>query len=259
MIKKTFAFILFILALSTHAQEVNLSNYKYIIVQEKFDFLKESDQYQTSSLTKFLLKKKGFEVYLSNEELPKELANDRCLALVARVTDKSTMFKIKTAIEFLDCFGKVIYTSQEGQSINKEYKRGFQDAIRNTYETMTDFEYSYNIKEKVTEKPIVEEKIVKKDAVNVDEKPKIPIKPKVETKTTEKPNTIPVLYAQPKGLGFQLVNTDPKVVFIILKTSEKDSYIIKDKNGRLYKSGEYWVAEYYANGQIVKEKYTIKF
>ena len=45
-------------------QEINLDKYKYIIVSDKFHFVKEVDGYQTSSLTKFLLEKKGFQVFL---------------------------------------------------------------------------------------------------------------------------------------------------------------------------------------------------
>ena len=51
-------------------QEINLEKYKYIVVSDKFHFVKTIDGFQTSSLTKFLLKKKGFQVYLSNENFP---------------------------------------------------------------------------------------------------------------------------------------------------------------------------------------------
>jgi hypothetical protein len=48
------------------AQEKKAPNYKYIIVPERFSFLKQNDQFQTSSLTKFLLKKNGFTVVLDS-------------------------------------------------------------------------------------------------------------------------------------------------------------------------------------------------
>ena len=50
-----------------------------------------------------------------------------------------------------------------------------------------------------------------------------------------------------------------EVVFVILNTNKKDVYVIKGKDGTLYKNGENWVAEYYKNDQLVKEVYQIKF
>ena len=161
------------------SQELNLDKYKYIIVLEKFDFLSEKNQYQTSSLTKFLLKKKGFEVFLSNEtdQFPEDLKENRCLALTAIVKEEPNMFVIKNAIEIQDCFGKVVYKSKPGKTKIKEYKRGYQVAIKNAFKTMKDFNYSYKSnKGEFVQKEKIEDKVVEKDATKVIEKPKIPLK-----------------------------------------------------------------------------------
>ncbi len=65
---KKIVIIIFALILSSPilSQKKNLNSYKYIIVNNKFDFLKKVDQYKTSSFLKFLFKKEGFTVYLSN-------------------------------------------------------------------------------------------------------------------------------------------------------------------------------------------------
>ena len=99
MIKKTILFSVLLVSITINAQEINLDKYQYIIVASKFDFLKKTDQYQTSSLTKFLLEKKGFKVYLENENYPKEIIENRCLALFASVTNESNMLRT------LDCLG----------------------------------------------------------------------------------------------------------------------------------------------------------
>jgi hypothetical protein len=73
-------------------------------------------------------------------------------------------------------------------------------------------------------------------------------------------NTLyPVLYAQPKENGFQLVNAKPEVVFIILKTNSKDRFIIKNKNGSFAKTNNIWVAEFYEGGKLQVQKYQVKF
>ena len=57
---------------------------------------------------------------------------------------------------------------------------------------------------------------------------------------------------------------DRRIYFIImwkrfLNTNKKNVYVIKGKDGTLYKNGEIWIAEYYKNDQLVKEEYQIKF
>ena len=246
------------------SQQTNLNKYQYIIVADKFDFLKEVDQYQTSSLTKFLLEKKGFEVFLSNQKLPQELNNNRCLSLFASVKDNSSMFTIKNTIEFKDCYGKLVFSSEEGKSKYKDYKKGYQDAIRNAYESMEDFEYSFNPTLISEEKAVEKEEIIAKNisdevVSNVVVSPKVIINSEIKNTETTKGKVLTTLYAQAIENGFQLVNTKPKVIFILLKTNIKDTYLIKYKNGSFYKKDTIWVAEYYLDNKLVKEEYQVKF
>ncbi|TXD54292.1 MULTISPECIES: hypothetical protein [unclassified Polaribacter] len=81
---------------------------------------------------------------MSNEKLPAALNGNRCLALFVSVVDESSMLSIKNAIEIKDCFGNTVYKSKTGKSRLKEYQKGYQEAIRNAFDTMDDFEYQYN-------------------------------------------------------------------------------------------------------------------
>lgn len=267
MIKKTIFLLILLVSNSLQSQNTNLDEYQYIIVADKFDFLKEVDQYQTSSLTKFLLEKKGFKVFLSNEKLPEDLMQNRCLSLFASVKDESGIFSIKNVIEIKDCFDRVVYTSEVGKSKIKDYKSGYQDAIRNAYESMEDFEYSYNpdfaskIKEDAKQE-IIAKNISDEVVTNVMVVPKV-LNSEIKTPTknieTTKGKNLPILYAQAIENGFQLVNTKPEVVFTLLKTNLKDTYLIKDKNGSFYKKDTIWIAEYYLDNKLVKEEYQVKF
>lgn len=253
MIKKIAFSLLFLLTISTYSQQKTLNNYKYIIVPDKFEFLKKSDQYQTSSLLKFLLEKKGFVVYLSNDEaLPKELVVNRCLALNADIIDYSSMFTVKSKIQLKDCYNTVIYTSAEGKSKEKDYKKSYHEAIRKAYASMEDIDYNYSANEKITKK------VVKKKPEVV-----LPVEEVVSSTKIIKDEgasiNLETLYAQEKPTGYQLVNTTPTIIFQVLKTNLKDVFIIKGKNGILYKSENRWVAEYYENDRLVLKNYTIKF
>jgi hypothetical protein len=246
-------------------QEKKVNNYKFIIVPDKFDFLNQRDKYKTSSLTKFLLKKNGFTVVLNSEQYPKDLINNPCSALNALVLDKSSMFKVKVIIELRDCSNRLLYTSEEGVSRLKEFKKGFQEAIRNAYASMGNIVYEPFLletirkdkKEIVTVNPVLVEE-VKEVKLEVE----LPVINNIEAAQISPINNIALsttLYAQPKENGFQLINLKPQVVFVILNTSVKGVFLIKDKNGLLYKKGENWIAEFYDNGKLIEKKYQVKF
>ena len=243
-------------------------NYKYIIVPSKFQFLEQIDQYKTSSLTKFLLQKKGYTVFLDNEVFPEELANDNCLALRANVINKSDFLKVKSQIEIRDCYNRVLYTSQIGRTNEKKYKKAYLYSIRDAYNSMTDFDSNFvNIQNKRVKKLSVESES-KKNNQNLKPNPTSKTSKKELDKNKEsllykekkKKNTESVLlYAQEIVNGFQLVNKEPKVIFIIIKTNKKNFFIIKNKNGVLYKNDKFWIAEYYVNSKLIQEKLEIKF
>ena len=117
-------FVLSLLTVSVFAQK-NINNYKYIVVPNKFDFVNKVDQYQTSSLTKFLFNKHGFTAFLAEDDLPSDLAENRCLALTAVVESSSSMFATKNVIILKDCANKTVYSSKEGKSKLKEYKKQY--------------------------------------------------------------------------------------------------------------------------------------
>ena len=77
--KYIFTLIAFLLINNLFAQS-NLNAYKYVVVPKKYEFLKEADKYQLNSLTKFLLEKENFVVFF-DDDLSKEIANNRCLTL----------------------------------------------------------------------------------------------------------------------------------------------------------------------------------
>jgi hypothetical protein len=267
MIKKIIFLLVLSMSFSVSCQKNIFDKYQYIVVPIKFDFLKTEDQYQTSSLTKFLFKKKDFKVFLSNEKLPVVLNDNRCLALFVSIIDKSSMLTIKSTIVIKDCFGKILYTSKTGKSKRKDYKKGYHEAIRGAFDTMKDFKHNYkpvvlNESSDVTiNKAGVSNKVKDTSAVQLISKEVL--NDQIQTrKVTEKKvikKSVAILYAQEIVNGFQLVNAKPEVVFIILKTNVKDVFVIKDKNGNFYKTGDRWFAEYYDETKRVKKEFRVKF
>ena len=228
----------------------NLNNYKYVVVANKFDFLKKADQYQTSSLTKFLFNKYGYTSFLDIDKLPDELISDKCLSLYAAVNNESTMFTTKVNLILKDCNDRIVYKSAVGKSKEKDYKKTYHEAIRNAFKDPKINNYSFkptpkkNSIPKAT--PVVKTIVTKKPLIDNSIK---------ETKVVA--NNI--LYAQAIHNGFQLVDTTPKVIFRILKSNQENVFIIENKNGILYKKGSKWLAEFYENSVLIQKEYQINF
>lgn len=242
-------FGLLLMSLSVLGQR-SINTYKNVIVADKFDFLKKVDGYQTSSLTKFLLNKYNFEAYLNTDILPKDFQTNRCENLFVKVQGAPGMFTTKVVVEFKDCNGVLVYKSKEGKSKKKEYKTAYHEAIRRAFSDITIKNHKY-----IPLKSNVE--TVDKEEPVITVKPTI-VQPKTQEKKTKVVETN-VLYAQVNATGFQLVDTSPKIVFTLLNTASKDLFILKDKNGVLYKVQDNWIAEYYVGDKKIQQQYSIKF
>ncbi len=266
---KNFFIFLALLFLSSvsFGQEVKLDQYKYVIVSSKFDFVKQVDEYKTSSLAKFLFNKIGFKAYLDNEEaIPQELSENRCKALLVDVKDNSGMFRTKNFIELKNCRGKLVYRSEIGSSKLKSYERAYREAIKEAFISIEKLGYTYDSslakKGSVNNKVIPttsEKKAIKVIKEGIDQTKKPLMVTKEVTTNVKEDSSYQLLYAQKNDTGFQLINTKPEIVFMLLKTNDAKKFIIKDKNGTLTDKGDYWLAEYYKNGTLVMEKYQIKF
>lgn len=137
----TLLLVLFITSTS-YAQSVN--DYKYVIVPEKFDFLKSQDQYQVNSLTKFLFNKYGFDAYIRGDEMPFSARSQGCDVLYAEIESESNFVQARLVVVLKDCKGEVIFKTSQGKSKNKEYKRAYHEALREAFFDIEALAYSYN-------------------------------------------------------------------------------------------------------------------
>lgn len=251
MLRFLLNFLLLFVVFTATSQQLDLSSYKYIVVSSKFDFVKERDGFQTSSLTKFLLKKKGFQVLLDTEIFPDDLSQDRCLALYASVLDDSNMFITRSKIELRDCFNKVLYTSKEGSSREKDYKRSYHEAIRNAFQSMKEVVYDYSPKNRITSNS--------KDSGPAKKKIKIDhalSEPKESKKTKPEDGKIQVIDYQNDGL--MIIDPKRNETFTMLPSNRSNQYILISHNGVMYKSEEKWVVEFYKESKLISLSYRLE-
>lgn len=268
-------FYLFVLAFAVQINgfaQNSINDYKYIIVPQRYEFLKEKDKYQLNSLTKFLFNKYGYTAYIEGEDFPSDLADNQCLALMADVEDSSSMLRTKVSISLKNCDGKLIMTSRVGDSKEKQYQKAYNLALRKAFETFQHLQYAYRPNEVVTsrskaiaatvEKTKQQQEIEKlKEEIKSlkEEQQSAPTAPEPKTATSVVPEPVTnvgenvglnaTLYAQPIDKGYQLVDSTPKVVLVLLDTGIKDVFSVKDSKAIVYKKDSGWI--YSEDGSIL--------
>lgn len=270
MLKKYLLIVSVILICFSGTAQKSINNYKYIIIPKEFSFSKSEDQYQLNSLTKFLFNKYGYEAYFSGDDLPQDLSENRCLALTAEASnEKGGLFKTKIEFVLKDCFGVIVMTSKVGESRLKEFDKAYNQAIRQAFETFQEFDYVYtpalttkieSLKEEIKVKETKEnsETVVKdlskKEEITSEVKKDIKTENKVVTTKTNE-----LYYAQKINNGYQLVNSEPKIVMVLLSTAAENVYLVKGKSAIVFKEDGFW---YYSENDGTldqKKKMNIKF
>jgi hypothetical protein len=255
IMKALFLFISIFFTVTTFSQST-INNYKYVLVPDKYDFLREADQYGLNSATKQLLEEKGFVAFVGNKNLPPELIANKCNALTADVVQKKGIFVTNLTLQLKDCQGNIIFKSKEGKSREKEFAPAYNLALRDAFASLKDVPYKYD--GTVAAQP--QQPAVMPAASPATTTP-------ATTTTTTAPATSAgtditgTLYAQAITNGYQLVDTSPKKVLTLLKTSTQDYYIAEGgpANGIVFKKDNEWVFEYYKDNKLVSQKLEIRF
>ena len=267
MFKKIIFTVSFILISFYGTAQKDINNYKYIIVPKAFNFTTGEDQHQLSSITKFLFNKYGYQAFFTDDDFPVDLQNERCLGLISKVTKvQGGMFKTKLEIVLEDCFGTVVMKSQIGESRLKKYDRAYNEALRNAFKTFQNLEYQYvhinaqiEVKESIIAKPKEKPKVESKktqeevaDKVTSSKDKKQKPQKNIQMQSSVKKNRDNLYYAQAIKNGYQLVNSEPKIVMILLATAAKNVFIVKDKSAIVFKEDGFWY--YSENDGILGEK-----
>ena len=279
-------FILFLFVVFLGNAQTDLNQYKYIIVPKKFDGFRNENQYQTSTLIKYLFVENGFTA-VYEDALPDDLNRNRCLGTVVAIKEGSGMLATKLSLTLKDCQSQIVFETQEGTSKDKDYKTAYAGAIRDAFISFKGLNYVYvpRLEKKSTltmisfkndVKQIKEAEIKKSEnGVLVQEatmeqptyKEIVPEPSNLEkgenTMESSKNGLLPtaLLYAQELTNGYQLVDSTPKVVLKMIKSTMADVFIAKagDQDGMVFKKDGKWFFEYTSDGQVIVEELQIKF
>lgn len=267
---KTMAMFLF-MGLSLLPAQAQLDNYKYIVVPKRFETFKDVNQYQTSTLVKFLLTKYAFDP-IYDDAIPEELFLNKCLGLNTQLEDNSSYLQTVVAIVFYDCRGQEIFRTQEGRSKNKEFKEAFSEAIQEAMRTMALLSHNYQGSEEETvEEPVVAqapdpvETIPEPETVIAPTEPAVvavimeeaaepSVKEETESEASEATKPEITYWEQTaSNNGFILTHPVKEVTWAILKTSTAEVFmaISTTRQGVAFKQQKGWRLEYYL-GDLLK-------
>jgi len=274
--KSKFLFLMLFIAGCSFSQSVN--DYKAVVIPMKYELQKTENQYRLQTITKMNLQKAGFQAFYINEVIPSEIT-DRCSLLYADVVKENAFLVTKLYITFKDCYGAVVFQSAIGKSREKEFEAAYAESLNNAFNNVYALNYAYNGNTNFAPKsgitaqslPVVAAPSVvvptpAVPAVAVIPAVAVPVvaasTPKKEPKTSEN-NTAStnLLYAQPTSYGYQLIDSEPKVVMKVYKTSNPTSFMATKGNvqGVLVSKDNQWFLEYYQNDQLISEKVEVKF
>lgn len=294
-----FSIITALLCVTTLFAQESINNYKYVIVPNKYEFLKEKDQYQLNSLTQFLFEKYGFISVMQGASYPEDLNINRCLAMTSDVIKDSGMFTTKLKVILKDCNEKELYQSAMGTSREKDYKVAYNKALREAFKSFETLNYVYTPSEDVVA-PVASGAIAKSESEEIKQ-----LKQQIEKLESEKSAPVvtntsspskaaavtsatvttaavttavvketssiqptetelksvnqPVLYAQQIENGYQLVDSTPKVVYKVKKTNLEHVFLVEGKSAIVFKKGDTWVVEYYEDNMLKQQELNIKF
>lgn len=238
--------LLFVL-ISSYAFSQSINDYEYVFVPAKFSIFKEKDKYRTNTNTKLLLQKYGFKAFFITDSIPIDIANTNCKKLYADLVEDNSFFVTKVKIVLKDCQEKIVYETDFGLSREKDYTTAYIQALRDAGKSFEKLNYKYNGKSDLIN--------AKSVAVSTAVVPEVST-----TKITE--NSSGVFYfAQPITNGFQVVDTEPKVIMKLYNTSQKNVFMaVKGAiNGTVISKNGQWFFEYYDNGNLVSEPINLKF
>jgi len=239
-----FIFVLF--AVAGYSQ-TTINNYKYVLVPERYNFSKDDDQYGLNTTTKLLLEQKGFVVFMGSAKLPPAVAANRCSALMADVVQKKGWFVTNLTLLLRDCQGNIIFKTKEGKSREKEFPVSYDLALKDAFTSLNDVPYKYDSTMVAQQQPPAATPAAPSSA------PALPTAAFAEITGT--------LYAQVTPNGYQLIDTTPKKVLVLLKTSMENYFIAEAgaSNGIVFKKEGDWIFEYYKDSKLVSQKLDIKF
>jgi len=124
------------------AKSQSINNYKYVVVDNQYEFQQEPNQYRFNEFLVFEMAKYNIEAYRNIDELPFNKESEPCKALYLTL-EKSGFLSTKLDYAFRDCYGTIIVTLPQGLSREKDFQKAYFEATRDAFSNLKQLNYSF--------------------------------------------------------------------------------------------------------------------
>jgi hypothetical protein len=140
--RNTIILLLSITNFFVQAQQTDLNNYKYIVVDNQYDFQNEANEYRFNELVVFELEKRNFKAFRNSQVLPADLNRGTCNSLRLKINKTGTT-RVNMTLALEDCVGNTIFSTKEGVGRTKSFDKAYFEALRDAMTSFDEVEYVY--------------------------------------------------------------------------------------------------------------------
>ncbi len=242
----------------SHSQS-SLNDYEMALIPAKFEFQKADNQYRINATIKAFLKQKGFEAYIATDVLPEGFIDYNCNKVFVNAIEENTLFSTKLKIEFKDCKNVVLFTTDLGESREKDVPKAYNQALLLTLKSFDKAKYKFSGKTYYDEE--AQEKIKARDVNSVSTEVRKVIKSEKETTYEKVEKAEKTTKPETNDAFVKVTNQINQEELVLYKTTRTAIYLCTQngKNGVVFAKNNIWFLEYLENGKLVSEQLDLKF
>ena len=257
--KNYISIVIFTLVSNLAFSQASLNDYEMAVVPAKFEFQKSDNEFRINATIKAFLKQKGFETYLSSDVLPEGFADYNCNKITVNAIEENTMFSTKIKIEFKDCKNVVLFTTDLGESREKDLAKAYNQSLLLSLKSFEKAKYKFSGKTYYNEE--AQEKLKSREIENVSTEVTRVSKSEKGVTYEKVDNTKKTEKKESNDAFVKVVNQVNSQELVLFKTTRNAIYLcnLNGKNGIVFAKNEVWFFEYLDNEKLVSEKLEIKF
>lgn len=217
---------------------------KVIIISNKYEFQKEKNTYNINSMLKAILVSNNYQVFFDDEELPFEIAQNKCNALTGVLIDNSNLLVRKIKFQIRDCQNNLLFETAEVKTREKDIQNAYIETIKLLSPELKKYDATV-----IQEKEVV----ATEELVDV---------PKISEFKTYLNCKLKQTFGNPQA---EVTDSNDNILLSLQKTKNPNVFIAVNTNvintnkefvtGIFTKTGNKGVFEYYLNYQYMVEEY----
>lgn len=251
--KRFFALLVLFTSVSALAQ-TSVNDYQFVVIPSRFEVQSDANQYRLNTLSKKYLLDAGFnpvhETMMTDGQI-----NHRCDHLYMDVLKVKSMLTVKVKILFRDCRNNIIFESAEGRSKEKDYEKGYQEALKEAFESVKQLGYAYNGKNSATTVSVPQN-------ASVTVTPTQPAVLQAEAKPVAARATGAAYTVEALASGYLIIDAaTSRIALKIMKTSDPKIYTASrnGESGVFINKGGKWFFEYYKDEKLYSEEFKVDY